>query len=75
MKAGILKSSRDRSALSMAEKDLGLDKFQARRVEGFELLFRVWLSWLKGRHGSMIKILTNSGPVSLCDAQVGSCLC
>lgn len=38
----------------MAEEDLGLDKLQARRVEGFELLFRVRLSGLKGRHGGVV---------------------
>lgn len=74
VKAGILKASRDRSALSMTEEDLGLDKLQARRVEGFELLFRVRLSWLKGRHGGVRKIIAKLSSVSLCNPLVGSCI-
>lgn len=72
VKAGILKASRDRSALSMAEEDLGLDKLQAGGIEGLELLFRVRLSWLKGRHGGVM-VMTIPGSVSLCDTPMGSC--
>lgn len=57
----------------MAKEDLGLDKLQAGGIEGLELLFRVRLSWLKGRHGAVMG-LTVPGSVSLCTTPMGSCL-